>query len=178
MSVHSVFGMALGLLACLLLLDQSNAFGVGSSVAQRSRTSTSRLYLAAAEEADDKSKEDALKAAIGAMYGDQPLEAPDKTQERIKNLIESNKVVLFMKGTKFFPQCGFSETATKILEALKVEFEAVDVLSDESIRQGIKEYSQWPTIPQLYINQEFIGGSDIMINMFESGELQEMMKES
>lgn len=100
------------------------------------------------------------------------------TRQRIETLIKGNKVVLFMKGTKFFPQCGFSDTATKILEALDAEYEAVDVLADMSIRQGIKEYSDWPTIPQLYINEEFIGGSDIMINMFQSGELQKMLEES
>lgn len=136
-----------------------------------------RLNLAEESTPEDKAKEDALLAAIGAMYGDKPLESPDVTKQRIQTLIENNKVVLFMKGTKFFPQCGFSDTATKILDALKVDFEAVDVLADDSIRQGIKDYSDWPTIPQLYIDQEFIGGSDIMINMFESGELQNMFEE-
>ena len=128
-------------------------------------------------EVDDKAKNDALLAAIESMYGDQPVkEDQGVTQGRIRKLIQDNKVVLFMKGTKFFPQCGFSDTATKILEALDVEYEAVDVLSDDAIRQGIKDFSQWPTIPQLYIKEEFIGGSDIMINMFESGELKKELE--
>jgi monothiol glutaredoxin len=130
-----------------------------------------------AQEPSEQAKQEALLAAIRALEGGVPLESPNATEERIQALINDNKVVLFMKGTKFFPQCGFSDTATKILEALKVDYEAVDVLADNSIRQGIKEFSQWPTIPQLYINQEFIGGSDILINMYESGELQEILKE-
>ena len=138
---------------------------------------TTKLHLAEESDADAQAKQDALLAAIDAMYGDKPLESPDLTKQRIQSVIENNKVVLFMKGTKFFPQCGFSDTATKILEALNVDFEAVDVLADDSIRQGIKEFSDWPTIPQLYIDQEFIGGSDIMINMFQSGELQKMLEE-
>jgi len=84
-----------------------------------------------------------------------------------------------MKGSKSFPQCGFSDTATKILEQLNVanDYKAVDVLQDENIRQGIKEYSQWPTIPQLFIRREFIGGSDIMLETFQSGELASLLKE-
>ena len=171
MRVSAAFASVVGLLT---ILGQGGAFSVVGPSTLRPITA---LNLAEETPSDDKAKEDALKAAIGAMYGGQPLESPDVTKERIQKLIENNKVVLFMKGTKYFPQCGFSDTATKILEALKVDFEAVDVLADKSIRQGIKEYSQWPTIPQLYINQEFIGGSDIMINMFQSGELQEMLKE-
>ena len=82
-----------------------------------------------------------------------------------------------MKGSKSFPQCGFSDTATKILERLGIDFEAFDVLSDNDIREGIKQFSQWPTIPQLYINGEFIGGSDIMLDMFENGELKQLIDE-
>ncbi|OSZ70743.1 monothiol glutaredoxin, Grx4 family [Sphingomonas sp. IBVSS1] len=98
--------------------------------------------------------------------------------ERIAGIVGSNDVVLFMKGTPFFPQCGFSSTAVAILERLNVAFESVDVLADMEIRQGIKEYSDWPTIPQLYVKGEFVGGSDIMMEMFQAGELQALMTES
>jgi len=97
--------------------------------------------------------------------------------EKIKQQVTSNKVVLYMKGNAQFPMCGFSGRALKILASCGVkDFLAVNVLEDEEIRQGIKEYSNWPTIPQLYINGEFIGGSDIMAEMFESGELQQLLK--
>lgn len=97
--------------------------------------------------------------------------------DKIKDQVTSNKVVLYMKGTKQFPQCGFSGRALKILEALGVEeFLAVNVLEDDEIRQGVKEYSAWPTVPQLYINGEFIGGSDIMMEMYTSGELKDILK--
>jgi monothiol glutaredoxin len=164
--------IALAAVGLSALVKESGAFTVVH--AQR----TARLSeLCMAQEPSEQAKQDALLAAIGALEGGTPLESPNVTEQRIQALINDNKVVLFMKGTKFFPQCGFSDTATKILEALKVDYEAVDVLADNSIRQGIKEFSQWPTIPQLYINQEFIGGSDIMINMFESGDLKEMLQE-
>lgn len=91
---------------------------------------------------------------------------------RIDALVKANDVVLFMKGTVLFPQCGFSSRAVAILERLGQNFETVDVLQDPEIRQGIKEYSDWPTVPQLYVRGEFVGGSDIMMEMFESGELQ------
>jgi monothiol glutaredoxin len=93
-------------------------------------------------------------------------------KERIDALVKSNDIVLFMKGTSLFPQCGFSSRAVAILDHLGVPFETVDVLQDQDIRQGIKEYSDWPTVPQLYVKGEFVGGSDIMMEMFESGELQ------
>ena len=97
------------------------------------------------------------------------------TQERIKEIVTSHPVVLFMKGTPQFPQCGFSGRAIQILNACGVsEPFTVNVLADEVIRQGIKEYANWPTIPQLYVNGEFIGGSDIMTEMYESGELKEV----
>jgi monothiol glutaredoxin len=83
-----------------------------------------------------------------------------------------------MKGSKLFPQCGFSNTATQILNSFNIDFHTVDVLSDEKIRQGIKEYSNWPTIPQLYVAGEFLGGSDIMIEMYQSGELGEMIEKA
>ncbi|MEY2943177.1 MAG: monothiol glutaredoxin, Grx4 family [Pseudomonadota bacterium] len=97
------------------------------------------------------------------------------TQNRISNIVTSNPVVLFMKGTPLFPQCGFSNKAVAILDHLNVEFHSIDVLQDGEIRNGIKEFSDWPTIPQLYIGGEFIGGSDIMIEMFEAGELQDAL---
>ena len=95
--------------------------------------------------------------------------------ERIDELVKSNDVVLFMKGTPLFPQCGFSSKAIAILDHLGVAYESVDVLQDMEIRAGIKEYSDWPTIPQLYVRGEFLGGSDIMMEMFDAGELQEMV---
>ena len=91
------------------------------------------------------------------------------THDKIKALVDDNPVLLFMKGSKLFPQCGFSNTATQILNSYNIEFESVDVLADEEIRQGVKTFSQWPTIPQLYVCGEFIGGSDIMIEMYQSG---------
>lgn len=95
------------------------------------------------------------------------------TQERIKQQVTGNPVVLYMKGNPQFPQCGFSANAVRILNAVGIsQFFSVDVLADPEIRQGIKEYANWPTIPQLYINGEFIGGSDIMMEMYQSGELQ------
>ena len=83
-----------------------------------------------------------------------------------------------MKGSKLFPQCGFSNTATQILNSFNIDFHTVDVLADDQIRQGIKDYSQWPTIPQLYVAGEFVGGSDIMIEMYQSGELGEMIEKA
>jgi monothiol glutaredoxin len=97
--------------------------------------------------------------------------------ERIDELVKGNDVVLFMKGTPLFPQCGFSSKAIAILDHLNVEYASVDVLQDMEIRQGIKEYSDWPTIPQLYVKGEFLGGSDIMMEMYEAGELQELVEE-
>ena len=95
--------------------------------------------------------------------------------ERIDELVKNNDVVLFMKGTALFPQCGFSSRAVAILEHLGTQYETVDVLQDQEIRQGIKEYSDWPTIPQRYVKGEFVGGSDIMMEMFESGELKTLV---
>jgi monothiol glutaredoxin len=95
--------------------------------------------------------------------------------DRIEALLSTNDVVLFMKGTPLFPQCGFSSTAVTILERVGVEFEGVDVLADPEIRQGVKEYSDWPTVPQLYVKGEFVGGSDIMMEMYQAGELTELI---
>ena len=95
---------------------------------------------------------------------------------RIDAVVKNNPVVLFMKGTPLFPQCGFSSRAVAILQHLGVEdYESVDVLQDQAVRQGIKGYSDWPTIPQLYVDGEFVGGSDIMMEMYESGELAELL---
>ncbi len=96
-------------------------------------------------------------------------------KERIDALVKANDVVLFMKGSALFPQCGFSSRAVAILDHLGVPFETVDVLQDQEIRGAIKDYSDWPTIPQLYVKGEFVGGSDIMMEMFESGELQQLV---
>lgn len=101
----------------------------------------------------------------------------DPTQDRIAGIVNGSNVVLFMKGTPYFPQCGFSSKAVAILEHLDVEFASVDVLQDPEVRGGIKTYSDWPTIPQLYVKGEFIGGSDIMMEMFEAGELAQLMAE-
>ena len=94
---------------------------------------------------------------------------------RIGDIVKSSDVVLFMKGTPVFPQCGFSSRAVAILDHLGIAYESVDVLQDMDIRQGIKSYSDWPTIPQLYAKGEFVGGSDILMEMFEAGELQQLM---
>ena len=99
------------------------------------------------------------------------------TQTQIKEIVESNPVVLFMKGNAQFPQCGFSGRAIQILQACGVaKPHTVNVLEDQDIREGVKAYANWPTIPQLYVNGEFIGGSDIMTEMYQSGELQQLLK--
>lgn len=100
------------------------------------------------------------------------------TQNRIADIVNSSSVVLFMKGTPLFPQCGFSSRAIAILDHIGVEYQSVDVLQDMEIRQAIKEFSDWPTIPQLYVKGEFVGGSDIMMEMFEAGELQQLLTDS
>ena len=96
-------------------------------------------------------------------------------RQRIETLIASSPVFVFMKGSKLMPQCGFSNNVVQILHSLGVPFDAFDVLSDMEIRQGIKEYSNWPTIPQVYVKGEFMGGSDILIEMYNSGELKEQL---
>jgi len=98
-------------------------------------------------------------------------------KQRIDEIVHKHDIVLFMKGTALFPQCGFSSRAVAILDHLGVPFETVDVLQDAEIRQGIKEFSDWPTIPQLYVKGEFVGGSDIMMEMFEAGELQQLFSD-
>ena len=99
----------------------------------------------------------------------------DAVHARIAAIVGASDVVLFMKGTPLFPQCGFSSRAIAILEHLGVAYDSVDVLQDQGVRQGIKEFSDWPTIPQLYVKGEFVGGSDIMMEMYEAGELQQLM---
>ena len=101
--------------------------------------------------------------------------ATSQTSQRLDALVNANDIVLFMKGTPLFPQCGFSSRAIAILEHLGTEYETFDVLQDQEVRQGIKGYSEWPTIPQLYVHGEFVGGSDIMMEMFESGELKQLV---
>ena len=98
-------------------------------------------------------------------------------KEKIKNLINDNQVCLFMKGTPEAPQCGFSMAVSNVLKHLNVDFKGINVLEDENLRQGIKDFSDWPTIPQLYVKQEFIGGCDIVKEMFEKGELIKLLEE-
>ncbi|MBL8670917.1 MAG: Grx4 family monothiol glutaredoxin [Alphaproteobacteria bacterium] len=100
----------------------------------------------------------------------------NQVAERIESDIKSNDVVLYMKGTPVFPQCGFSAAVVQVLSHMGVKFKGVNVLEDPSIRQGIKEFSNWPTIPQLYVKGEFVGGCDIVREMFQSGELQDLLK--
>ena len=100
----------------------------------------------------------------------------DSTRTRIETLIGSSPIFVFMKGSKLMPQCGFSNNVVQILHSLGVSFESFDVLSDMEIRQGIKEFSSWPTIPQVYVKGEFMGGSDILIEMYNSGELKEKLE--
>ncbi len=100
------------------------------------------------------------------------------TQAKIQELVDSDTVVLFMKGNPKFPQCGFSNLATQILSACDTKYTSVDVLSDNDVREGVKTFSNWPTIPQLYVKGEFVGGSDIMRSMYDSGELQTLLKDT
>jgi len=99
-----------------------------------------------------------------------------ETKSKIEDLINSNPIIVFMKGTKLMPQCGFSNNVVQILNALGVHFETFDVLSDMEIREAIKEYSNWPTIPQVYLKGEFLGGSDILIEMYNSGDLKDKLE--
>jgi len=101
-----------------------------------------------------------------------------ETKEKIKDLIRKNDICLFMKGTPEAPQCGFSMAVSNLLKHLKVNFNGINILEDESLRQGIKEYSDWPTIPQLYIKGEFVGGCDIVKEMFEKGELKSLLEKN
>ncbi len=97
-------------------------------------------------------------------------------KDRIDQMVQANPIMVFMKGNKLMPQCGFSNNVVQILNILGVPFETFDVLADPDIRQGIKEYSDWPTIPQVYVNGEFLGGSDILIELYQNGKLQEIVQ--
>ncbi|MBF2018373.1 MAG: Grx4 family monothiol glutaredoxin [Rivularia sp. T60_A2020_040] len=99
-----------------------------------------------------------------------------EVKERIDNLVQQNKIMVFMKGSKLMPMCGFSNNVVQIINTLAVPYETFDILEDAEIRQGIKEYSNWPTIPQVYINGEFVGGSDILIELYQKGDLQQMVE--
>lgn len=99
-----------------------------------------------------------------------------ETQAKIQQLIQDNKIMVFMKGNKLMPQCGFSNNVVQIFNVLGVPYETFDILADPDIRQGVKEFSSWPTIPQVYINGEFVGGSDILIELYQKGELQQMVE--
>jgi monothiol glutaredoxin len=99
-----------------------------------------------------------------------------EVKTKIEQLLDQNKILVFMKGSKLMPQCGFSNNVVQILNTLGVPYETVDILADPEIRQGIKEYSNWPTIPQIYLNGEFVGGSDIAIELYQNGELQQMVE--
>lgn len=99
-----------------------------------------------------------------------------EVKEKIDNLIQQNKIMVFMKGSKLMPMCGFSNNVVQIINSFAVPYETFDILEDPEIRQGIKEYSNWPTIPQVYINGEFVGGSDIMIELYQKGDLQQMVE--
>lgn len=112
----------------------------------------------------------------GHLKGDQQENAMSDVKTQIESLLNDNKIVLFMKGTQQFPMCGFSARATAILQDIGVQFKDVNVLEDEAIRQGIKDFGNWPTIPQLYINKKLVGGSDIMMEMYQAGELQDLIK--
>ena len=120
----------------------------------------------------------ASQLCMSDFAGDFIQEPSDSVQTRIQDLVNEKPVLLFMKGSKLFPQCGFSNTACQILNSFGIEYHTVDVLADEGIRSGVKEFSQWPTIPQLYVAGEFVGGSDIMIEMYQNGELAEMIEKA
>uniref|UniRef100_A0A6V1R5C5 Glutaredoxin domain-containing protein n=1 Tax=Heterosigma akashiwo TaxID=2829 RepID=A0A6V1R5C5_HETAK len=152
------------LLFCLALQSASgfslNAGGKSSALAPKNF---------ALRQASDDNADSSIAAEMEKIQA--------QAKGRIENMVNDNKVMLFMKGTKIFPQCGFSNTAVQILRSLDVEFQTFDVLSDPDIRQGIKDFSNWPTIPQLYVDKEFVGGCDIMIELFENGELKKMFEE-
>lgn len=177
LSVTTLFALVVVFVS--VFSEKASAFAPTLSVSARPSYSShhsSWTFMAANNDGDTN---DVLAAAIDAMYGggSEMREEPAVTSARIQELVDQNSVLLFMKGSKFFPQCGFSDTATKILETLGVEYETVDVLEDDAIREGVKVFSQWPTIPQLYVGGEFVGGSDIMMEMYENGELQTMVQE-
>jgi len=154
---HSQSPLLAALIACVL---------VAATTAFTTATTGSRSAVAVVRSS----------TSLSMSFDDWGQETPEDTKERIKALVENNPVLLFMKGSQLFPQCGFSNTACQILQSYDIEFHSVDVLSDEAVRTGIKDFSMWPTIPQLYVCGEFIGGSDIMIEMYQNGELGEMIE--
>lgn len=114
--------------------------------------------------------------SLGAHSPNTPTVMDPALKQRIETLVTSSPVFVFMKGSKLMPQCGFSNNVVQVLNALGIPYETFDVLSDPEIRQGIKDYANWPTIPQVYLKGEFLGGSDILIEMYNSGELRETME--
>ena len=165
--------LSLVLMTIAAMCGASSAF-TGPQMPQQSLRQVQITTTTAAAETSVVTRSTALRMADEDFL----QESPAATQERIKDLVEENPVLLFMKGSKLFPQCGFSNTAVQILNAYNIEFKTVDVLADQSVREGVKEFSQWPTIPQLYVAGEFIGGSDIMIEMYQNGELGEMIEKA
>lgn len=154
--------LLLSLLATLSVLEETMAFAPKSGLSfHQPRVAATSSWTSRAMSSEDFTQE-----------------SPQDTQERIQALVENHPVLLFMKGSKLFPQCGFSNTAVQILQSYGIDFHTVDVLSDQSIREGVKQYSNWPTIPQLYVAGEFIGGSDIMIELYQSGELGELVEKA
>jgi len=154
---------------CLLLSGSAytRSFGVRSS----SRSSNSVQHHQAILETRSRSSTRLFSSPAGAGGG-----LDDATRTFLDNAVKANKVLLFMKGNKLFPQCGFSNTAVRILDALGTPFETINVLDSDKIRNGVKVYSSWPTIPQLYVGGEFIGGTDIMIELYNNGQLAEMVE--
>jgi monothiol glutaredoxin len=147
----------------------STSFGVVSNTRSMAATSAS---------ASSTSKKHNSNIPLRMSSDEFIQETPAGAQERVGALVENHPVLLFMKGSKLFPQCGFSNTAIQILQSYDIPFHTVDVLSDENIRSGVKDFSQWPTIPQLYVAGEFVGGSDIMIELYQTGELGEMIEKA
>ena len=152
----------LSLVIASLLVFQAKAFSVTTSKLAKNTSCATSIQTLSMSSFDDELVQ----------------ETPEQARLRIQKLVDENPVLLFMKGSKIFPQCGFSSTAVQILNTFQLDFHTVDVLADEAIRSGVKEFSDWPTIPQLYVAGEFLGGSDIMIEMYQSGELAEVIEKS
>eukprot|EP00752_Nemacystus_decipiens_P012615 g11172.t1 len=168
------FSMKIVVLAMALLVGSASSFVLSpaatASARLSSRTSAacSRTPLRASMDG-----ENLLPNAAEVMD-----EMAEEAKGVIEGLVKENKVMLFMKGNKMFPQCGFSNSAVQVLRACDVEFETYDVLTNPAVREAIKEYSSWPTIPQLYVDGEFTGGADIMIESFQSGELKKSLEDA
>jgi len=171
LSKKTLFNIA-SLLVGLTFIHDVSAFSPMNHMSKRTMVSPATITTVTSQ----SNKQTAIFSSSEADEFVQ--ETPEQAQKRISGLVEENPVLLFMKGTKIFPQCGFSSTAVQILNTFNIDFHSVDVLADEAIRQGVKDFSQWPTIPQLYVAGEFIGGSDIMIEMYQSGELGEMIEKA